>query len=197
MVDVPITALAAGGLSIGAISALLASRIQGNLNYDQDRARMLHLGIYVAGAMLWPVVAQAALASCGFKSKPSGGTPVIMTAAMTIPVLYLLINGMLSPYRHREGRRRHEDVRVGGSLIASVVFTAAMLGNASKVGKAAALETSACKTRLLGIALVMSVLFVLVTPDVDRTSWNGTLLTTMQNIILTYAVGLFGVAYAL
>ena len=190
MVDIPTTALGAGGIAIGLLSFILSStRITGGLNYDQDRARQLHLGIYVAGAMLWPVVLRATLASCGYKG---GGTmSTFMTVATLIPVFYLLTNALLSPHRHREGRRRHDDVRVGGSLIASVVFTAAMLSGAGKTAEAS------CKTKMLGIALVLSVLFVLASPDIDRTTYNGTLVTSMQNVVLCWGVGLFGVAYAI
>lgn len=152
------------------------------MRFDQDRSRVLILGIYTSGALMWPAVLRYV--------RPDTLNPKSTFAYImhSFPSLYLLINAYLTPKRHRDGIQRFEDVKQNGALLLGVIFTASML----MTGQNGTISEGA--RNLLKLILVGSVLLVMPNPDVNRTTYHGVALSALQNVLLSYGLGLFAVA---
>lgn len=176
--------LIAGAAAVAAATVYMYRKIVGDVRFDQDRSRLVMLGMYCCGALMWPVV----LASFAPEAVPKNSAQML---AHAFPVLYLLVNANLAPERRRMASRRFEDVKSGGLMLTGVIFTASML-----MGGCAADGSGVNKTSrtLLKMALLGSVLLVMPTPDVDRSTYAGVMLTSLQNVLLSYGLGLFAVA---
>lgn len=173
-------ALLTGSCAILLSSIIMARRIGGDMRFNQDRSRALILGIYTSGALLWPAVLKYV--------KPDTINPTSPFAYImhSFPALYLLINAYLTPQRHRDGIQRFEDIKQNGALLLGVIFTASMLMT-NQTGTEGA-------RNLLKLILVGSVLLVMPNPDLKRSTYDGVAVSALQNVLLSYGLGLFAVA---
>ena len=178
--------LALGAVAVAVSTGYCVQRLKGDMLFDQDRSRLTHVGIYVCGALLWPLAVALIAELCDFKIELD--TPIKL-AAYAVPPIYLLLNALLARSRHRRGMERSEYVRGTGLTITGVVFTASMLMNGYHSP-----ERSSSVQKMYMAALLCAVLLVLPSPDVQRETYSGTLLTSTQNVAAAYALGLFATA---
>lgn len=178
--------LALGAVAVAVSTAYCVQQVKGDMLFDQDRSRLTHIGIYVCGALLWPLAVAVIAELCSFTLDLN--TPIKL-AAYAVPPIYLLLNALLARSRHRRGMERSEYVRGTGLTITGVVFTASMLMNGHHSS-----ERASSVQKMYMAALLCAVLLVLPSPDVQRETYSGTLLTSMQNVAAAYGLGLFATA---
>ena len=151
-------------------------RLRKDKRFELDKARLAHATVYAVGILLWPLLLRVLSISTD--------TPLELAMVVWPPIL-LLVNLLLSASRKQDGGERFNDLKSNAAVIVGAAWTASMLIRGSSSSKPA---------NLLLLALVLCIVFITPSPDFDRNGYNGAVVTSAQNVVLTYALGVFIIA---
>ena len=187
--------LVVGFTLVGIITHTVLSSLQiKDRRYDGNRLRVVLNGVYAAGIVLWPLLFHALVDLNSIGNTTHGITNFLMTIGFMWPVVLIAVDMLCVCKRKKanaqESLSREGEIRGNANVLIGAAWALGALLSVVK-GSEGDYPQSREGARIILIALLLCLAFVIPTSDHPTRSYDTSMIRAGQKTILNFSIGLF------
>jgi len=176
------------------IHTVLRSTAIKDRRYDGNRLRIVLNGIYASGIVIWPLLFHSLVDLNSLGNATHGITNLLMMVGFMWPIILITVDMMCVCRRKKanaqESISREGEIRGNANVLIGAAWALGALLSVVK-GSSGDYPQSREGARLILLALLLCIAFVIPTTDHPTRSYDTSMIRAGQKTMLNFAIGLF------